>query len=133
MLESFHAQKTCLAQKLSRSAVLGHINTAQAANTHQKVHVASRDGPSSESRQSEDTLKLLDSLLGSMDEGEQARPEIAQRAASTSESDHTEVSETSEDSASLPQLSATTRGDVYTSIGCDLLTVFWNPKSPYEL
>ncbi|BDA46348.1 probable RHOMBOID-like protein 10, chloroplastic [Coccomyxa sp. Obi] len=52
-----------------------------------------------------------------MDEGEQARTASAQRATSTSESDYSEVSETFEDSASLHQLSAPTRGDVYTSIG----------------
>ncbi len=127
--ESLHAQKTCFAQKSFRSVVLGHINATQATKPHQKVYVASPDGQSSESRQNEDTLKLLDSLLGSMDEGEQARTLNAQRAASTSESDYSEVSETFEESTSLHQLSAPTRGDLYTSIGCDLLTLLWKPAS----
>ena len=119
--ESLHAQKTCLAQKPFRSALLGHINAAQAAKIPKKICVASRDVPSSESRQSEDTLKLLDSLLGSLDEGEQGRSEDGQTPARTIGKDHTEVSETFEDSASLHQVSAPTRGDIYTSIGCVLL------------
>ena len=121
--EICHKIQRCSAHKPSLSAVLSRINGGKKSKPSQRLRAANIEGSPSDSSRSEDTLKLLDSLLGSVDESELAGTINPQRAVSTSASSTSSGSGSLEDLVSLQQLSAPLQGDIHTSIGCAEITI----------
>lgn len=103
--------QTCGAHKPSNSAVLSRSKGGQRTRPTQRICATNSEGSPSDSPRSEDTLKLLDSLLGSVDESDVERTINNQSAVSISGS-------SLEDLVSVQQLSAPLQGDVQTSIRC---------------
>lgn len=116
--ESSQKLQTCGAHKPSNSAVLSRSNGGQWTRPTQKIHATISEGSPSDSPRSEDTLKLLDSLLGSVDESDVERTINNPSTVSISASDIPTESNSLEDVVSVQQLSAPLQGDIQTSIRC---------------
>ncbi len=115
--------RTYGAHKPSTYSLLGRRHGNKRARcSHVIFASSSQDSPLAPSR-SEDTLKFLDSLLGSVDDGELEGTSISALPNTTLASNVPDGPDSVQDIVSVQQLSAPMRGDMQAGIRCAFVTV----------